>query len=300
LSDVRRGKNFINSKPRRFGDSSDWKKISAGGRHFVGLKADGTLWEWGTTLIASNKSVLPRAISKPLQVGNDADWIAICDSQPVSLAVKPDGSVWRWRRVPALTTNNNWTTKYTGQPERWISFPDKKPVTLNFDGNTLAAVAEDGSLWLGGNLPYGLVDEASRGRAWHEMVRLGNNLNWQEAKWIEFGKLVAISRHGLWKWDSRQMWWRGAPAEVFITPQTLQSRYFNWIAISPAGNAFFALAGDGKLCLWGNPNDNDDYSGYWPDPRNLLMPTRIKARTIANVLGELRNQNIPRSPAFSN
>lgn len=288
LSDVQPGNNDHSTQLQRVGDGDNWKKISGspGRNHFIGLKSDGTLWEWGTAFASSNKSELSKTSSTPRQIGSDSNWDAISNSRETSLAVKSDGSIWRWRSVPALTTNKSGTIKFTSEPEPWISFPGPKtkPATLSFDGNSLAAVAEDGSLWVGGSLSYGIVDERALGRTWHEMVRVGNNLDWQEVNCIGFGRLVATSHHGLWKWDSRQLWWRSSPYENFVIPPTLQSRYLNWVAISPCGNAFFALAADGKLCLWGNPDDNPDYDRYWPDSGNLLMPSRIKARTVASLL----------------
>jgi hypothetical protein len=64
----------------------------------------------------------------------------------------------------------------------------------------------------------------------------------------------------------------------------LPSRYADWMSVSEDNNAFLALARDGQLCLWGDPDQvGYDYWNGCPNPSNLLMPSRIKARRMADL-----------------
>ena len=63
------------------------------------------------------------------------------------------------------------------------------------------------------------------------------------------------------------------------------SGYPVWVAVCPYGNTYLALGNDDTLCLWGDPEDDHYYglnrNGF--DPRKLLLPSRIKAREIADL-----------------
>lgn len=73
-------------EPIRIGSDNNWKDVSAGSKYSVGVKDDGTLWEWGCT----NKSNVPK------QVGEDNDWIRAIAGYSHSIAIKEDGSIWTW------------------------------------------------------------------------------------------------------------------------------------------------------------------------------------------------------------
>ena len=278
LTDLEPGINSSTTQMRRVGEETGWEKISGSPsfNHFVGLKSDGSLWEWGTTFVQSNKRSLPRNIVSPVRVGSDADWIAISDAANSSVAMKADGSLWRWGRVAMVRTNNAWIGDFSDVPRRWLSFPQQKPVAISYDGNTVAAVCQDGSLWVGGELRQNFGAPDLIAVAHGQMVRIGAGQHWQEAKWNWNQELVARSVNRLWKWNAYEMRWSN---DEPTSPPVLQSKYFDWIAIGSSGNGFYALSGDGKLCQWGS-----DCSSYYPDSRNFLMPTRIKARTVASLL----------------
>ena len=70
-----------------------------------------------------------------------------------------------------------------------------------------------------------------------------------------------------------------------MAPHVPVSRYPIWVAACPYGSTFLALGRDDTLCLWGDP-ENDQYYDFDRndlDPRKLLLPSRIKAREIADL-----------------
>lgn len=77
-----------------------WKKVHTSANHCVGIKIDGTLWEWGACPYGT-KTV-------PTQVGTDTDWVDCSAGDYVDYgrvttwAMKSDGSVWGWGG------NNRW------------------------------------------------------------------------------------------------------------------------------------------------------------------------------------------------
>ncbi len=268
--------------PKRAWLSHDWETISAGEEHFCALKSDGTLWEWGEKQNLSERTLSLQKVPIPVQVGNDNDWVAVCDSSGMSAAMKSDGSVWRWY----------WASKAHAQPASWLAGPCNRPVSLTLSSDAVAAVCEDGTLWIGGNLTnsvYTRLIGAGQARlAQNEMVRWGNDSDWKEIQFVGWGEAVGIKRDGsMWEWNL--ITWYG-PWAGWVIPPNRPSQYLDWVTACRDGNAFLALARDGNLCLWGDPEgDAYDMAGdlyyMWDDQRSrrLLMPSRIKARPIADL-----------------
>ena len=257
--------------PRMFGQEGDWAAISAGYDHFSAVKSDGTLWQWGWNYTQSG----PQPV-KPRQVGTDNDWLAVRDDWTKSAAIKADGSVWRW----------DWRSGISSPPQKWLTGACSDPVSFALTYNAVASVCADGTLWIGGDLtnsPYARlagVDQVRR--ATYEMVRWGSDSDWKQIRFVSWGQAVAIKRDGsLWEWDVKNLF---GPGSVWVTPPTMVSHYADWISVCEESNAFLALARDGSLCLWGDPEPGgyDSWNGL-PNSRRLLMPSRIKARRIAEL-----------------
>jgi len=254
------------------GQESDWESISAGADHFSALKFDGTLWQWGWRLTASGARQIPLT-----QVGADSDWTAVCDWWTTTAAIKTDGSVWRW----------DWHSKTLNHPRPWLTGACSQPVSFTSKGHIVAMVCADGTLWIGGeeltNSVYSrFIGGVSAQRSNTEMVRWRNDSDWKEIQFVGWGRAVGIKRDGtLWEWNSNRPF---GPAMGWAVPPNFPSRYSDWMSIADENNAFLALARDGSLCLWGDPEGF--WYSYWDgyeDPRWLLMPSRIKARRVADL-----------------
>ena len=257
--------------PRMLGQDQNWITISGGGDHFSALKSDGTLWEWGWEHTQSG----PR-LTTPRQVGTDADWVDVCDYWSKSAAIKQDGAVWRW----------DWRSRRPGMPHPWLDGACTEPVSLSLSSHALAAVCGDGTLWIGGDLTNSgyarLVAPGLAQRASREMVRWGNDSDWREIRFVSWDKAAGVKRDGtLWEWDVN---FGFGPLRGWVVTPIMSSRYEDWLAVGEDENAYLALALDGSLCLWGDPEDRGyrSWNGL-PDSSLLLMPSRIKATRIAEL-----------------
>jgi hypothetical protein len=118
------------------------------------------------------------------------------------------------------------------------------------------------------------------------MVRWGNDSDWKEIHWVGWGKAVGIKSDGsLWEWDtiygSAYRRWSG-----WVIPPQMPSEYTDWVCTGAVDNAFLALAQDGTLCLWGDPQNGHYWDWDGPDPKRLFIPTRIKAHRVVNFTPE--------------
>jgi hypothetical protein len=275
LSDIQFDQPGAESRPKPFGESEGWEKLSSSGEHFTALKSDGTLSEWGYGLVASGTNVTSRKIPLPTQIGGDTDWTAVCEFGQAIAAFKAGGSVWRWGWL-YYYTNNTMVQKFEAQPRRWLSFSGDLPVVVSFCGNSIAAVCEDGSLWVGGALCQGPFGVAGATSPRDEMVRISHDSSWSQVTFTGWGELVGLRRDGslcIWSHASLTPWGIYAP----IAP----SQYSDWLSLCPQGSAFLALASNGSLCSWGNAVSHRGF--FAPGENVLMMPSRIKATRVAQL-----------------
>ncbi|HET7624601.1 MAG TPA: hypothetical protein VFM25_04990, partial [Verrucomicrobiae bacterium] len=275
LSDVQPGGSGA-AAPRQIGESSDWSKISAGRNHFSALKNDGTLWQWGK--FNSTTDSAPTIIPTPVQIGTDKDWVAISESGfgDAAVAVKSDGTVWRYVNMNVRVKKNSWVRRTPAQPEFWMRGPDKKPISVSYNERAVVIVYQDGTLFGMNSDDVWLLDRNLMELATERMVQLGSDSDWLNVKLLQWGAAAAIKRdHSLWIWDTHSL--LGHPGAQPV------SLYSDWIAVAPYEKKFFALAADGKLCLW-NPQNIERLNYYYRFAHgNWLMPSRINAKVVADL-----------------
>ena len=79
------------------GTTNDWVQLSAGDRHNVGLKSDGTAWAWGhgaNGKLGNNAST--NRSSPVLVVGGFVNWVQVAAGGDHSLGLRADGTAWGW------------------------------------------------------------------------------------------------------------------------------------------------------------------------------------------------------------
>ena len=75
-----------------------WVRITAGGSHSCGIKADGTAWCWGddTNGQLGNGSATTGDQSSPVQVDDNGPWVAISAGNNFTCGLKADRTAWCW------------------------------------------------------------------------------------------------------------------------------------------------------------------------------------------------------------
>ena len=77
------------------GSDDTWVKAIAAQLDFaVALKADGTLWLWGSDLRAGVPTWQAPALLSPVQIGPDSDWVDFSANYNSIVAIKEDGTAW--------------------------------------------------------------------------------------------------------------------------------------------------------------------------------------------------------------
>jgi alpha-tubulin suppressor-like RCC1 family protein len=131
--------------PEQLGTKYNWAQAAAGFRHWVGLRQDGSLWEWGYR--SWNADPTAGFSTEPTRVDLSHDWIGIAAGITHSVALRQDGTLWAWGdNAMGQLGNGPGPTQTTpvqvGTDADWAAVCCAQSSTL--------AVRRDGTLWTWG------------------------------------------------------------------------------------------------------------------------------------------------------
>jgi alpha-tubulin suppressor-like RCC1 family protein len=269
--------------PERVGTNYDWAQVSAAGNHCVGVRKDGTLWEWGPGSM--------RFAAEPEQVGTNHDWVQVSSGGGHSVALKNDGTLWAWG-------NNSLGQLGNGpgpSPTNLVQVGDDRDWSaVNCQGTSTTGLRVDGTLWA-----WGVVSSFGNGRpVMHRVpapIQICRETNWVQLQsgfgaraWTRSGEMwnlmerlpsagetvaatgrllisnsvpdkVAFAFGGtwslyqvrsngtLWEGSSPAAFWDGPPAG----PWRQVGKRSDWISIWGSGATALGLTADGTVWTWG-------------------------------------------------
>jgi len=128
--------------PEQIGTNLDWSEAAACGNHYLALRTDGTIWEWGW---GSNQRT-----NFPVQVAPGTNWISVAASASHSVALSKDGTLWAWGNNSLCQLGNGSGANQTnltqiGTNHYWSA------IACHSVGSY--ALASNGTLWAWGGVP---------------------------------------------------------------------------------------------------------------------------------------------------
>ncbi|MGE5328107.1 MAG: Calx-beta domain-containing protein [Deltaproteobacteria bacterium] len=131
------------------------KQIAAGVSHTVVLKADGTVWAWGSNEYGQLGNNTGTSSSIPVQVSSLTKVSAVAAGGNHTIALKRDGTVWTWgKNISGQLGDSTVTQRNTP-----VQVPGLTGITAIAGGeNHTLAVKSDGTVWA-----WGLNDEGQLG-----------------------------------------------------------------------------------------------------------------------------------------
>jgi alpha-tubulin suppressor-like RCC1 family protein len=149
--------------PNQIGSDSDWSDISAGDRHSLARKSNGTIWGWGYNNDGQLGDGTNTTRILPRQIGTKSDWANVSaggnNSGSHSVAIKTNGTIWSWG-------NNDY-----GQLGLGDSGTDKEtPTQTGIDSDWSDIVAgtihtfalkTNGTIWAWGANNYGQLGDGT-------------------------------------------------------------------------------------------------------------------------------------------
>ncbi len=229
----------ITAQAAESGEMNDACVLSLGGFHSAVIKADGSLWMWGSNYHGALGNGTEENSSVPIQIMEDVSAVSL--GYQHSAAIKADGSLWMWGDNQSGELGNG-TSQNSNTPIKIMD--DVSAVSLG-DYHS-AAIKTDGSLWMWGDnqsgelgngtmkdsrTPIKIMDDVS-------VVSLGAEHS------------AAIKTDGsLWMWGSNGSWELGDGTTLCSdTPIKIME---NVSAVSLGANCSAAIKTDGSLWVWG-------------------------------------------------
>jgi alpha-tubulin suppressor-like RCC1 family protein len=274
------------SSPVQIGSETTWRKISAGTGVSAGIKADGTLWTWGSNEYGQLgiNAAFGDWRSSPAQVGagtnwrlvscgttanttpfNEVSWRDKRGSNSHMAAIKADGTLWTWGHNGVGELGLNDANVNRSSPTQVGSATNWKLVSCG--GQFTSAIKEDGTLWtwgFNGYNPFGWFNfvEGILGlndnQNYSSPVQVGSNTNWKSIS-TGVSHSAAIKTDGsLWVWGINEYGELGLNDKNDRSSPTQLGFSKNWKDVNAsnhcgsfAAGMTTALKADGTLWAWG-------------------------------------------------
>ena len=227
--------------------------VSAGAAHVAVVKADGTLWTWGSNVSgqlgngSSSMNGQPPII-EPVKLTIATDWLTVAAGQNHNIALKTDGSLWSWGdgdggKLGLGSSSQGTSPTRIGTANTW------KAASAGA-GHTLA-LKTNGALWAWGwNDAVQLGDGTDVSTATPKQI--GTATDWNKIS-AGFTHNVGIKTNGtLWTWGHNVDGALGMSGQPFVPTQVGSGS--NWSHASAGTSFTLAIKTDGTLWAWGRNN----------------------------------------------
>ena len=263
---------------KQIGTDTDWVKVKCGYNHSLALKADGTLWAWGSS------ASLPYHLNRYPINNLVPNKISYCPSDDRFL----DFSIGIQFTV-AIAANGNLCF-YAGKggnhaPREFVVLDGSDNwIKVSSMSNHFAALKSDGSLWIygskftdnqDGNIVNGTTVSVNEESYELQCIEIPDKFGWKDVSAGSFHTLAIREDGTLWAWGFNIHGELGTSDTMDrIIPTRIAAQYSDWVYVHAGHSHSFALRSNGTLWAWG-----DNYYGQ------LGLNDRY-ARQIPTLVGE--------------
>jgi alpha-tubulin suppressor-like RCC1 family protein len=241
------------------GGFTDWLSVSAStgsavsnGNHSLGVRANGSLWAWGSNANGRLGDNTATDRSSPVSVvGGFTDWISASAGNSHSLGVRANGSLWAWGIGGSGRLGDNTVTTRSSPVSVVGGFTDWISASAGSSHNL--GVRANGSLWAWGSNSSGqLGDDTATTRSSPVSV-VGGFTDWISASAGYVHNLGVRANGTLWAWGNNALAQLGDDTITSrSSPVSVVGGFTDWIQAS--GGRFHSLGvrANGTLWAWGS------------------------------------------------
>ncbi|MDO7877802.1 hypothetical protein Q5H93_23905 [Hymenobacter sp. ASUV-10] len=240
-------------RPCQVGHATDWRSVSAGVTHSLGIRLDGSLWAWGQNFYGQRGGGTDAAQVEPLPIAPGTTWQQVSAGTAHSLGIQHDGSLWAWGcnedgQLAAPKNAFHLVPTRLGTDTDWRSVHACAMHSL--------ALRHDGTLWAWGHNLFGQLGiDAPTGpgpkRRHRQPVPVMPGSTWQAVSSSDNHVLALHTDGSLWAWGSNTYGQLGdgslidRAAPVPIGPDK------DWLSVHTSYAGSLARRRDGSLWAWG-------------------------------------------------
>ncbi|HXE95337.1 MAG TPA: chitobiase/beta-hexosaminidase C-terminal domain-containing protein, partial [Dongiaceae bacterium] len=251
------------------GNAVNWKATATGANHTLGLKADGSLWAWGSNQygqLGDGKNADKRS---PVRIGSANSWTAIAAGGSSSFALKADGTLWAWGRnnLGQLGNADQAAIPVDRNAPVQVVNSGSSPFVVIVAGDEHAiALQADGSLWAWGanrygNVPLQVMDQNNQitqrpadSSPHSTPVRIDFDNDWSVIAAGGSHSLAIKSNGTLWTWgrcNAGQLGIGVTDNSAHAVPVQVGTDR-DWTSLSAGGLHSLAAKRNGTLWAWGD------------------------------------------------
>ena len=207
---------------------TNWKQVAGGNAHTAAIKTDGTLWLWGTNPGALGDNTAAGKSSPVQTVAGGTNWKQVACGDRFTGAIKTDGTLWTWGRNSDGQLGNNTSVDSTS-PVQTISGGTNWKQVFAANGQHMAAIKTDGTLWLWGQGANGRLGDNTTISKSSPVQTVSAGTNWKQVSGGD-EYTVAIKTDGtLWGWGNGSNGQLGNNSLIpLFTPVQTVSGGTNW------------------------------------------------------------------------
>jgi hypothetical protein len=159
------------------GGYTDWIQVSVGGRHTLGVRANGTAWATGSSgggRLGDNSTV---SKSSPVSVvGGFTDWVQLSAGADHSLGIRANGTAWGWGVNGSGRLGDDTTTAKSSPVSVIGGFTDWVQLSAG-DGHNLG-VRANGTAWAWGIATNGVLGDGTTNGKSSPVSVIGGFTDW--------------------------------------------------------------------------------------------------------------------------
>jgi hypothetical protein len=271
----------------------DWVSVSAGGGRTCGIRADGSLWCWGSGRLGDGGEAASPTPRRVLAAGGAGepwnDWVNVVTDAEYSCGIRADGSLWCWGSnsmyVPLshfylVGRLGNGTCESRSTPDKVLAArndPDGVPWDDWIDVTPAAwgatrGLRKDGSMWRWGDVWLEwwsqCPEDQSADALWP--VTSFRGTTWEQLS----GDCGRRSDGSLWCWGSNTSGILGNGTTTSSSPLVLAAdepaggdAWYDWTLVSRRNSTACGLRAGGSAWCWGRGTDGQRGDGTTEDVR---------------------------------
>jgi alpha-tubulin suppressor-like RCC1 family protein len=240
------------SPVREITSSSNWCQGSVGFSRIVGIKTDGTLWNWGWNFCGALGDLTWTTRTSPIrEISSSTTWCRVSAGLFHTAALKTDGSLWAWGGTNSFGQLGNNSSIGRCSPVRDIT-SSTTWCQISAGWYHTTAIKTDGTLWTWGYNGCGRLGDNTVVTRSSPVREITSSSTWCRVSGGQTHTVGLKTDGSLWAWGNGAY---GGIGNNSVTNTSSPVREITssstWCTVSAGLNHTAAVKTDGTLWTWG-------------------------------------------------